>query len=64
MSFMSPSDIIWRLAERLTELQALCEESIGQLHPKKNLDLISSIEECERLCRTQLNILNRVAKRY
>ncbi len=61
---MSPSDIIWRLAERLTELQALCEESIGQLHPKKNLDLISSIEECERLCRTQLNILNRVAKRY
>lgn len=61
---MSPSDIIWRLAERLTELQALCEESIGQLHPKENLDLISSIEECERLCRTQLNILNRVAKRY
>lgn len=61
---MSPSDIIWRLAERLTELQALYEESIGQLHPKKNLDLISSIEECERLCRTQLNILNRVAKRY
>jgi len=61
---MSPSDIIWRITERLTELQELCAESIQQLHPKKNLDLISSIEECERLCRTQLNIMNRVAKRY
>jgi hypothetical protein len=61
---MLPSDIIWRLTERLTELQVLCEESIKQLHPKKNQDLISSIEECERLCRTQLNVMNRIAKRY
>jgi hypothetical protein len=61
---MLPSDIIWRLRERLTELQSLCEESINELHPKKNMDLISSIEECERLCRTQLNIMNRIAKRY
>ena len=61
---MLPSYIIWRLRERLTELQSLCEESINELHPKKNMDLISSIEECERLCRTQLNIMNRIAKRY
>jgi hypothetical protein len=61
---MLPQDIIWRITERLTELQALCEESIAQLHPKKNQDLISSIEECERLCRTQLNVMNRIAKRY
>jgi hypothetical protein len=61
---MLPSDIIWRLRERLTELQSLCEESINVIHPKNKLDLISSIEECERLCRTQLNIMNRIAKRY
>lgn len=61
---MQPTDIIWRITERLRELQTLCDESIQQLSPKTNLDLISSIEECERLCRTQLNIMNRVAKRY
>ena len=32
---MLPSDIIWRLRERLTELQSLCEESINELHPKR-----------------------------
>lgn len=61
---MQPSDIIWRLQERLGELQKLCEESIGELSPKQHADLISSIEECERLLRTQLNIMNRIAKRY
>lgn len=61
---MEPSNIIWRLSEHLQALQALCEENIGQLDPKKNADLISSIEECERLCRTQIRIMNRAAKRY
>lgn len=61
---MQPTDIIWRLMERLNELQTLCEESIQELHPKKNADLISSIEECERLCRTQINTMNRISKRY
>jgi tRNA uridine 5-carbamoylmethylation protein Kti12 len=61
---MEPSDIIWRLRDRLNELQRLCEESIQDLDPKKNADLISSIEECERLCRTQINTMNRIAKKY
>lgn len=61
---MEASDIIWRLKERFSELQTLCEESAQDLHPKKNADLISSIEECERLLRTQINIMNRIAKRY
>lgn len=61
---MAPSDIIWRLMERMTELQALCDESIAELDRKQNADLISSIEECERLCRTQINIMNRIAKKY
>lgn len=61
---MQPSDIIWRLQERLSDLQKLCEESIGELNPKQHGDLISSIEECERLLRTQLNIMNRISKRY
>lgn len=61
---MQPNNIIWRLQERISELQNLCQESINELHPKKNADLISSIEECERLCRTQANIMNRIAKRY
>jgi hypothetical protein len=61
---MQPEDIIWRLSERLNEFLLLCEESISHLHPKKNSDLISSIEECERLCRTQINVMNRIAKRY
>jgi hypothetical protein len=61
---MVPSDIIWRLMDRLGELQRLCDESIRDLHPKQNADLISSIEECERLCRTQINIMNRIAKKY
>lgn len=61
---MQPNDIIWRLLERLNELQTLCEESIQDLHPKKNGDLISSIEECERICRTQINVMNRISKKY
>ncbi|HBG01109.1 MAG TPA: hypothetical protein DDW87_05990 [Firmicutes bacterium] len=61
---MVPSDIIWRLMDRLGELRTLCDESIQDLHPKKNADLISSIEECERLCRTQINIMNRIARKY
>ena len=61
---MVPSDIIWRLTEHIKEVQTLCEESYKDLHPKKNADLISSIEECERLCRTQINIMNRIAKKY
>lgn len=61
---MQPDDLIWRLQERINELQKLCEESINELHPKKHADLISSIEECERLCRTQTNVMNRIAKRY
>ena len=61
---MVPSDIIWRLMDRLSELRTLCDESIQDLHPKKNADLISSIEECERLCRTQINIMNRIARKY
>jgi hypothetical protein len=64
MSKVQPTDVIWRLLERLNELQTLCQESIDELHPKKNSDLISSIEECERLCRTQINMMNRIAKRY
>jgi hypothetical protein len=50
--------------DRLGELQRLCDESIQDLHPKQNADLISSIEECERLCRTQINTMNRIAKKY
>lgn len=61
---MQPNDIIWRLLERLADLQALCRTSIQDLHPKKNSDLISSIEECERLCRTQINLMNLSAKKY
>lgn len=61
---MEANDIIWRLMDRLSELQKLCDESIQDLHPKKNADLISSIEECERLCRTQINTMNRIAKKY
>lgn len=64
MVVVQPNDIIWRLLERIGELQTLCEESIAELHPKQNADLISSIEECERLCRTQTNVLNRISKRY
>ncbi|NLJ80406.1 MAG: hypothetical protein GX335_05215 [Firmicutes bacterium] len=61
---MQPGNIIWRLLTQINELQNLCESSIAELNPKKNRDLISSIEECERLCRTQINIMNRIKKRY
>ncbi len=61
---MEPRDVIWRLMDRLSELQQLCDESIQELHPKKNADLISAIEECERLCRTQINTMNRITKKY
>ena len=36
----------------------------SELHPKKHGDLISSIHECEQLTKTQVNIMNRTAKRY
>ena len=61
---MEPKDIIWRLLDRLSELRKLCDESIQDLNPKKHADLISSIDECERLCRTQINTMNRIAKKY
>ena len=31
---MEPKDIIWRLLDRLSELQKLCDESIQDLNPK------------------------------
>lgn len=61
---MEPKDVIWRLLDRLSELQKLCDESIQDLNPKIHADLISSIDECERLCRTQINTMNRIAKKY
>jgi len=61
---LEPQDIIWRILRHLADYQSILEESLAELHPKKHADLISSIHECEQLTRTQVNIINRTAKRY
>lgn len=61
---MEPKDIIWRVMERLTEQQNLLIDSTRELHPKFNSDLIEALRECERLTKTQINILSRMSKRY
>ncbi len=61
---MEPQDIIWRILSHLADFQNILEESLRDLHPKKHADLISSIHECEQLTKTQVNIMNRTAKRY
>lgn len=61
---MEPQDILWRIFERFNDQLNLLEESHTQLDPKKHSDVISAIEECERLTRTQQNIINRLRRRY
>jgi AICAR transformylase/IMP cyclohydrolase PurH len=61
---VEPQDIIWRILRHLGDFQEILEESLKELHPKKHGDLISSIHECEQLTKTQVNIMNRTAKRY
>lgn len=39
-------------------------DTIEELDPKKQIDLINALGECEQLTRTQMNILRRVQRRY
>lgn len=61
---MEPRDIIWRVMERLSEQQSLLIDSTRELNPKLHADLIEALRECERLTKTQINILNRMRRRY
>ncbi len=61
---MEPTDIIWRLLERIDSCTQTFDESYQELDPKKHSDLLRAIEECERLAHTQRNILNRMRRRY
>ncbi|HET7559666.1 MAG TPA: hypothetical protein VFK80_06875 [Limnochordia bacterium] len=60
---MSPQDIIWRALSRLQETKEVLAET-GDLHPRRNADLIDALAECERLAQAQVNILNRMRRRY
>lgn len=61
---MEPRDVIWRIMRHLADFQEILEESLRELNPKQHGDLISSIHECEQLTKTQVNIMNRAARRY
>ena len=61
---MTPQDVIWRLLERLRETQQMLADSAEELHPVRNQDLISTLHELEHLTNTQINLMNRMRRRY
>jgi hypothetical protein len=61
---MTPQDVIWRVLERLRENQELLGASIEELHPVRHQDLISALHELEQLTSTQINLMNRMRRRY
>jgi hypothetical protein len=61
---MTPQDVIWRLLERLCETQQMLADSAEELHPVRNQDLISTLHELEHLTNTQINLMNRMRRRY
>ncbi|NLY29210.1 MAG: hypothetical protein GX047_01090 [Firmicutes bacterium] len=64
MDELQPQDVIWRLLEHYSLQLQLLDESMGEVDPKKQLDLLNAIRECEQLTRTQINILRRMQRRY
>ena len=42
---LQPQDIIWRLLEHYSLQLQLLDESMGELDPKKQLDLLSALRE-------------------
>ena len=64
MDELQPQDVIWRLLEHYSLQLQLLDESMGELDPKNQLDLLSALRECEQLTRTQINILRRMKRRY
>lgn len=61
---MQPKDVLWRILESLDEKHRTLEDSIQYLDPKNHGDIISAIEECQRLTNTQKNLINRLRRRY
>jgi len=61
---LQPRDLIWRLLEYYSLQLQLVLDTIEELDPKKQIDLINALGECEQLTRTQMNILRRVQRRY
>lgn len=61
---MTPQDVIWRVLERLRETQEMLVANVDELHPVRNRDLITTLYELEQLTNTQINLMNRMRRRY
>lgn len=61
---MDSQDVMWRLLDRLSEDKRIFNECFETLDAKKDIDLRNAILECERLIKTQENLLHRIRRRY
>lgn len=52
------------MLERLNESKGIVAASAEELHPVRHHDLIATLHEVEQLMQTQINLMNRVRRRY
>lgn len=60
---MNPSDVLWRVLERLEESRRIVAESLDGLDPEKEKELYDALLEVEQLTQTQINIVRRAQRR-
>jgi hypothetical protein len=61
---LNPSDVIWQVSRRLRDDLEHIANALTELHPVKHKDVADALHEVELLMHTQINILDRVQRRY
>jgi hypothetical protein len=61
---LNPSDVIWQVSRRLHDDLEHVAGAMAELHPVKHKDIMDALHEVELLLRTQINILDRMQRRY
>lgn len=60
---MNPEDLLWRILERLEESKRIVGESLEELDPESDKELVDALSEVEQLTQTQINIVRRTQRR-
>jgi len=61
---LNPTDVIWQVSRRLQDDLETIANAVTELHPEKHKDIIDALHEVELLMHTQINILERLQRRY
>ncbi len=60
---MNPTDVLWRVLERLEENRRTVAECLDGLDPENDKELYDALLEVEQLTQTQINIVRRAKRR-